>query len=99
MFNNFDSSILRAKGDAKYPLFISIFSGILNVVLNLFFVIAIPLGVVGVATATVILNYISAVCVAVLLVPVVNIYSVIYTENYQKKKAIRTQVHIKSAPL
>ena len=68
MFNNFGSSILRAKGDTKYPLFISIFSGILNVVLNLFFVIAIPLGVVGVATATVISSVISAVLVAFLLV-------------------------------
>jgi Na+-driven multidrug efflux pump len=39
MVYNFGSAILRAKGDTKRPLYILLFSGIINVILNLIFVI------------------------------------------------------------
>ena len=57
---NFGSSILRAVGDTKRPLFYLVTAGIINVCFNLFFVIVCHLGVAGVGLATVIAEYISA---------------------------------------
>jgi len=57
---NFGSSILRSKGDTKRPLYFLCISGVLNVVLNLFFVIALEMSVAGVAIATVISQAVSA---------------------------------------
>ena len=64
---NFAAAILRATGDAKRPMFCLIASGILNVILNLFFVIVCGLGVYGVAIATVISNVVSTVIIFTLL--------------------------------
>ena len=63
MVYNFGSSILRAVGDTKRPLYYLLSAGIVNVVLNLFFVIVCRLGVAGVAMATVISQTISALLV------------------------------------
>lgn len=57
---NFGSAVLRAVGDTKRPLYFLLMAGIINVVLNLFFVIALSMGVAGVALATVISQCISA---------------------------------------
>ena len=57
------SSILRSKGDSKNPLIFLTISGVGNIVLNLIFVIVFKLAVVGVATATLITQYLSAVLV------------------------------------
>lgn len=64
---NFCSSMLRSIGDTKRPLYCLIFSGILNVILNLFFVIVVGMGVSGVATATVISNIFSTMLVTIFL--------------------------------
>jgi len=58
--NVFGSAILRAVGDTKRPLYILTVSGLLNVALNLLFVIGFNLSVVGVALGTVISNMLSA---------------------------------------
>ena len=52
MVYNFGSAILRAKGDSRRPFLALTFSGIINLLLNLFFVILCGLGVSGVAIAT-----------------------------------------------
>lgn len=57
---NFEASILRANGDTRRPLFCLIFSGAVNVVLNLVFVIGFQLDVAGVAIATVVSQCLSA---------------------------------------
>ncbi|MEE0204751.1 MAG: MATE family efflux transporter [Oscillospiraceae bacterium] len=57
---NFCASILRATGDTKHPLYYLSVAGILNVVLNLFFVIVLNMSVAGVALATIISQYVSA---------------------------------------
>lgn len=57
---NFGSAVLRAVGDTKRPLYFLLAAGIINVILNLFFVIALSMGVAGVALATVISQAISA---------------------------------------
>ena len=60
MMYNFCSAILRSVGDTKRPLYCMLISGVVNVILNLVFVIACHLGVLGVAVSTVISNYLSA---------------------------------------
>lgn len=65
---NFGSSLLRAKGDTKRPLYIITLSGAINFVLNLFFVAVCDMNVDGVATATVVSQVISAVLIILCLV-------------------------------
>lgn len=60
MLYNFGSAILRAIGDTKRPLYFLLTAGIINVFLNLFFVIVFHMGVAGVALATVISQVVSA---------------------------------------
>lgn len=68
MVYNFGAAILRSAGDTKRPLFILSLSGIANVGLNLIFVICFEMDVVGVALATIISQYISAVWIVVILI-------------------------------
>ena len=60
---NFGSSILRAKGDSKRPLYALIVSGVINVALNIAFVVGLGWGVAGVAIATLIANIASSLVV------------------------------------
>ena len=57
---NFEAAIFRSIGETKMPLIALTLSGILNVLLNLFFVIVLKMSVNGVATATVLANFVSA---------------------------------------
>lgn len=65
---NFGSAILRAIGDTKRPLYFLIVSGVINVILNLIFVIKFKMGVSGVALATIISELISAILVVKCLI-------------------------------
>ncbi len=60
---NFGSAIMRTVGDTKRPMLYLGVGGIVNVFLNLLFVIVFKLSVAGVAIATVISNIVSAVLV------------------------------------
>lgn len=60
MAYNFGAAILRGVGDTKRPLYYLAFSGVINVVLNLIFVVLFHMDVAGVALATVISQCISA---------------------------------------
>lgn len=60
MLYNFGAAILRSVGDTKRPLYFLIVAGLINVVLNLFFVIVCGMDVDGVALATVISQVVSA---------------------------------------
>lgn len=64
---NFASSVFRAKGDSKTPFIILTTTGLINVALNLVFVILLRMGISGVALATIIAQYISAAVVIILL--------------------------------
>lgn len=68
MVYNFGAAILRSAGDTKRPLFILSLSGLVNVGLNLLFVIVFKMGVTGVAFATIISQYISALWIVLILV-------------------------------
>lgn len=59
MIYNFGSAVLNAAGDTKHPLYYLMAAGVVNVILNLFFVIVCDLGVAGVATATVLSQLLS----------------------------------------
>lgn len=67
MVANYGTALLRCVGDTKRPFIYFSISGILNVVLNLIFVINFDMGVAGVACATIISNYIVAVLIVVTL--------------------------------
>ena len=64
---NFGAAILRSMGDTKRPLYILVIAGIVNTVLNLFFVIVLKMSVAGVAVATGIANLVSALLIIRLL--------------------------------
>lgn len=61
LFYNFGAAVLRANGDTRRPLLFLAVSGLLNVLLNLVFVIVFRMGVAGVAIATAASNLLSAV--------------------------------------
>ncbi len=83
MVYNFGGAILRAVGDTKRPLYYLFGAGIINVVLNLIFVIVFHMGVAGVALATVISQVVSAFLVVRCLVK---------TEGYLKLDLKRLRI-------
>lgn len=68
MIFNFGSAILRAVGDTRRPLYYLSISGVLNVVLNLLLVLVFHMNIEGVASATVISQYLSVVLILICLV-------------------------------
>ncbi len=76
MLYNFGAAILRAVGDTQRPLYFLLLAGVVNVFLNLFFVIVLHMGVAGVAIATVISQCISAGLVLFCLVKSDTVYRV-----------------------
>lgn len=60
MLYNFAYAVMRALGDTRRPMYYLVFSGIINVLLNLFFITQLHMGVEGVAIPTVISQAISA---------------------------------------
>lgn len=68
MFFNFAAGILRATGDTQRPFYILMLTGLVNVVLNLIFVIVFDMSVSGVAWATFISNALNAIMLGYILV-------------------------------
>ena len=64
---NFEAAIFRGIGNTKLPFIALVISGVINVILNLIFVLVFHRNVDGVATATVISNLISSVILIVCL--------------------------------
>ena len=67
MLYNYGAAALRATGDTRRPLLFLLVSGVVNVVLNMCFVIIWQMDVAGVALATVISHYLSAALVLLCL--------------------------------
>ena len=63
---NFEAAIFRSTGDTKVPLQALAFAGVLNVLLNLLFVIVFKMSVNGVAIATVVSNLTSSLILLIL---------------------------------
>ncbi len=77
MVYNFGSAVLRAVGDTKRPLYYLLIAGVVNVVLNLIFVIVFSMGVAGVAAATVASQAISAALVVRCLIQTDSAYRLV----------------------
>ena len=71
---NMGASILRAVGDSKRPLYVLIITCVLNIILDLLFVVVLGMGVTGVAAATVTSQVISALLVVGMLLKTEEIY-------------------------
>lgn len=65
---NFGNAVFSAAGDTKKPLLFLCAAGVLNVILNLVFVVGLRMDVAGVALASILSQYVSAVCVLTALV-------------------------------
>lgn len=61
VFYNMISNMLKALGDSKTPLYFLVFSSILNIFLDLFFILPLHMGVAGAAWATILSQFLSAV--------------------------------------
>jgi len=68
MVYNFGGAVLRAIGDSRRPMYYLTISGVVNVILNLLFVIAFGMGVAGVAWSTVISQYLAMLLIMACLV-------------------------------
>lgn len=67
MIYNMGAGILRAIGDSQRPFYFLVVCAVLNTVLDLLFVIAFRMGVEGVALATIVSQFISAILVVITL--------------------------------
>lgn len=77
---NFGNAVYNAAGDTKKPLTFLLIAGVVNVILNLFFVIVCHLDVAGVAIASVVSQYLSAALIIRALLKEQNIYGLRLSE-------------------
>lgn len=94
MIYNFGAAILRSIGDTKRPLYCLLISGIINVILNVFFVVLCQLSVAGVAIATIIADTVSAVMVTVFLIRSTDGIKLNLKELTLKKEYVKKVVQI-----
>ena len=86
---NMGSAILRAVGDSKRPLYFLILASILNIFLDLLFVINFGLGVAGVAYATIISQFVSGIIIFWLLFSSNEVHSLRWREMKIDTKILR----------
>ncbi len=91
---NMGSGILRASGDSKNPLYYLICCCIINIVLDLLFVIVFKMGVKGVAIATLIAQAVSAVLVTVRLLRTKGMLKLSIKNIAFDKRNLKTQLRI-----
>lgn len=77
---NMGSGILRAVGDSIRPLGFLILTSVLNILLDLFFVIVLKLGIAGAAVATILSQFVSAALILLLLTRTRDIYRLDWKE-------------------
>jgi len=92
MIFNFSASILRAHGDTKRPMVILTITGMINVLLNLVFVIVFHWDVAGVALSTIISQYVSAVALIIILFSPKDEYGMKVKELRLDKKDLKALV-------
>lgn len=91
---NYGNAVFSAVGDTKRPLRYLLFSGVLNVALNLFFVIVCHRDVDGVALASVISQYVSAALILAALLRVREDYGLRSAELRFHPKRVRSLIEI-----
>lgn len=88
LFYNFGSAIMRSYGDTKRPMYILVVSGLVNVVLNIVFVLLFHMSVDGVAIATVVSQVLSAALVLKILFDPKDQYKLRFRELHIHKKQL-----------
>lgn len=91
---NFGAAILRSHGDTKRPMYILIISGLVNVALNLVFVLGFGMSVDGVAIATAVSQALSAFLVLRILFDPKDQYKLCFRELKVHKKELMSIVRI-----
>ncbi len=86
---NFCSSILRAVGDTKRPFIYILVSGIINITLNIIFVVFLKMGVAGVALATVIAWTVAAILILRTLIKTKESYRLVLKEITLYKNQVK----------
>lgn len=94
LFYNFASAILRSIGDTKRPLYILSTSGIINVVLNVVFVVGFKRSVDGVAFATVISQVFAALMVMRLLLKTDECYKLIWKKLHINPRVFKEILYL-----
>ena len=85
---NIGSGILRAVGNTSIPLFFLVLTSVLNIILDLFFVLALKAGIAGVAYATIISQFISAVLTLILLTRSREVYRLVWRDLHIDRRIL-----------
>ena len=93
-FYNLLSSIIRAVGDSKTPFWFLLFSTVLNILLDLFFILVLDWGVAGAAIATVLSQGVSAMLCYFYMMRHFEILKATSTERRFDKVLARTLMYI-----
>ena len=94
MIYNMGSGILRAVGDSKRPFYFLFVSAMLNTVLDLGLVLVFGMGVEGVAIATVIAQFVSAVLVVITLIRADNCIKLSFREMRPDREILKKILRI-----
>lgn len=86
---NMGSGILRAVGDSRRPLYFLILTSLLNIALDLFFVLKLGMGIGGVAIATILSQFLSAALILLLLSRTKDIYRLSWRDLRLNRNIIR----------
>ncbi len=94
MFYNMASGILRAVGDSKRPFYFLVISSVVNIVLDIFFVFGLGMTADGVALATVIAQWISAILAIITLLKSESCIKLIFKDIKLDKKMLGKIIYI-----
>ena len=94
MVYNIGSGILRAIGDSRRPLYFLCVSSLINVVLDLLFVLQFNMGIAGVAYATIIAQFVSAILVLIVLSNKSEPYGIVWREMRLSKAILKVIVRV-----
>ena len=91
---NIGSGILRSVGDSRRPLYFLIFTSTLNILLDIVFVVFFRAGIAGVAWATILSQFLSAIFIVILLTGAEDVYRLTWSDLRIDEKPLRTILSI-----
>lgn len=91
---NILASILRAVGNSKVPLYFLIVAAALNIILDLLFILVIPMGVAGAAWATVLSQGVSGVLCLIYMIKKVELFSFKKEHWHWDAQCVKNQISI-----
>ncbi len=94
MVYNIGSGILRAVGDSRRPLYFLCFSTVLNIILDLVFVLVFHMGIAGVAYATIIAQFASSILVLIVLSNKSEPYGIVWREIRLSKAILKVIIRV-----